>query len=403
MENLLSLIRQSARVYHSEMIAIRRHLHAHPEPSMAEYKTAEFISDLLKKWEIPFRSGIANTGIVAIVEGFHPGKTIALRADMDALPIKEENSISFASQNPGWMHACGHDVHMAILLSVAHILQENRSKLAGRFVLIFQPSEESFPGGAIQMIEQGVLENPVPSAIFALHVSPEMECGTVGAKAGKYMASTDEIYLTVTGKGGHGATPDQNIDPVVAACGMVLQLQQVVSRLAPPDIPTVLSFGKMIANGRTNIIPDTVEIAGTLRTFNEDWRAKALQHIQRIAKAHTQAVGADCEVKIAQGYPFLVNNEQVVKRFFSTASMALKPEKVLELPLRMTSEDFAYFAQKIPACFFRLGVANKEKGILANLHSSRFDVDEKSLEIGTLVMLSVALSEAGNDLNVTIH
>lgn len=385
-------IKAFASVNADEFIRIREHLHMHPELSFKEEETAKFISIKLNEFGIRHTTGIAKTGIVGIIEGINPSKrVIALRADMDALPILETNKVSYKSIKTGVMHACGHDVHMTCLLGAAKILNEMRSEFEGTIKLIFQPSEESFPGGAIKMIEAGVLENPKVDMIIGQHVLPTMEAGMIGLKPGMYMASTDEVYLTVKGKGGHGATPELNIDPIIISAQILVALQQVVSRYANPSVPTTLSFGKIMGDGRTNIIPDEVKIEGTLRTFNETWRAQAQERITAIAKSMAQGMGGDCEVVIDKGYPFLVNDDAITAQVKTDAIAFLGAENVKDLDLRMTAEDFAYYSQHVPACFYRLGVGNKEKGITSNLHTATFDVDSSSIETGIGLMTWLAV------------
>ncbi len=379
--------------FFNEITEMRRHLHANPELSMQEFKTSEYITKKLEEYGISYKSGIAKTGVVGIIEGNGSGnKVVALRADMDALPIQEQNDKPYASKNNGVMHACGHDVHVACLLGAAKILQELRHEIKGKIKLIFQPSEETYPGGAIMMINEGVLENPVPDVIFGQHVFPGLDAGKVGVKPGKYMASTDEVYLTVVGKGGHAATPHLNIDPVVIASNIVVSLQQIVSRNAKPYMPTVLSFGKITAEGRNNIIPDEVKLEGTLRTFDEDWRAEAHKRINEIASGIAKSMKGDCVVRIENGYPFLVNDKQTTENFKGFAAEFLGEENVSELDLAMTAEDFAYFSQKIPSCFFRLGVRNEKKGITSNLHTPTFDIDEEALKAGAGIMAYTAIN-----------
>jgi amidohydrolase len=394
---MIEKIKHLARVYHSEAIAIRRHLHAHPELSARETETAAFICKRLDSYGVNYRKNIAGTGICAMIHGSNPnGKVIALRADMDALPITEKNNTTYTSTNEGVMHACGHDAHMASLLITARILNELRDLFSGTIKLFFQPSEEKYPGGAIQMIEEGVMENPAVEHVFAHHVSPDIEIGKVGFAHGKYMASTDEIFITVKGKGGHGGTPDQNIDSVVIAAHILVSLQQIVSRIAPPGIPTVLSFGRFIADGKTNIIPDEVEMAGTLRTFDEEWRAEAHHKICRMAESVAESMGGSCEIFIDKGYPFLVNDRDLTIRTTDAAKRFIGDENVLQLPMRMTAEDFSYFAQRVPSTFYRIGVGNAEKGISSNLHTSTFNIDEKSLEISSGLMAWIAINELTN-------
>lgn len=375
-----------------ELIAIRRHLHMHPELSMQERETSAFIQSKLTEYGIPFSAGIAVHGIVGLIKGKNPeSRVVALRADMDALPIVEKNPVDYCSQNPGVMHACGHDVHMTSLLGASKILNELREEFEGTIKLIFQPSEERFPGGASMMIKEGVLENPAPQIMYGQHVLPTLEAGNVGMKPGKYMASTDEVYLTVKGKGGHGGTPELNVDPVLIAAHILVALQQVVSRNLPPQLPAVLSFGRFIAEGRTNIIPNEVKLDGTLRTFDEKWRAQAHLNIEKIASSVAEGMGGECEVFIDKGYPFLVNDDEVTARAKQFAIEYLGEEHVVDLDMRMTAEDFAYYSQLVPSCFYRLGIRNENRGILHNLHTDRFDVDESSLETGAGLMAWMAL------------
>jgi len=389
---VIDLIKQKASALQPELIAMRRHLHKHPELSMQELETSAFIRKKLSEYNIPFTSGIAVHGIVGLIKGKNPeSQTIALRADMDALPIIEKNQVEYCSQNPGVMHACGHDVHMTSLLGAAIILNEIKDHFEGTIKLIFQPSEERFPGGASMMIKEGVLENPAPQKMFGQHVLPTLEAGKVGMKPGKYMASTDEVYLTVKGKGGHGATPELNVDPVLIAAHILVALQQIVSRHAPPQLPAVLSFGRFIAEGRTNIIPNEVKLDGTLRTFDEKWRAEAHEKISMMATSIAEGMGGKCEVFIDKGYPFLVNDDVVTAEARQFAVEYLGEENVVDLDLRMTAEDFAYFSQKVPSCFYRLGIRNENRGIIHNLHTDQFDVDETSLETGAGLMAWMAV------------
>lgn len=395
MEDISKKIKDRVRMYHAETVAVRRHIHSYPELSMQENRTAAFVEQQLDKIGIPHER-MAKTGVIGWIDGDEPGNTIALRADMDALPIEEQNNHNFVSKNQGVMHACGHDAHTAVLLGAAHVLYDLKEHMKGRVLLIFQPSEESFPGGAKMLLEEGLFDKYKPTKIFGLHVDPDIESGMIGMKGGQYMASTDEVYLTVKGKGGHGATPDKNVDTVLMASQILVNLQQIASRNAPPDIPTVLSFGRFIAEGRTNIIPDTVKMDGTLRTFNEPWRAKAHDRIEQVAVNTAKSMGGDCEVFIDKGYPYLVNDENLTEKTFGLAQDFLGAGNVRKLAVRMTAEDFAYYSQKVPACFFRLGIRNEKKGIVSNLHTSTFDIDEKSLETGVGMMSWLALSESLN-------
>lgn len=396
--DLLATIKQKAAGMLPELIAIRHHLHKHPELSMQEKETSAFIQSKLTEYGIPFSAGIAVHGIVGLIEGKNPAsRTIALRADMDALPIVEMNEVDYCSVNPGVMHACGHDVHMTSLLGASKILNELKSEFEGTIKLIFQPSEERFPGGASMMIKEGVLENPAPAKIFGQHVLPTLEAGKVGMMPGKYMASTDEVYLTVKGKGGHGGTPELNVDPVLIAAHIVVALQQIVSRNLPPQLPAVLSFGRVVADGRTNIIPGEVKLDGTFRTFDESWRAEAHRKIEKMARAIAEGMGGECEVFIDKGYPFLVNDDKVTAEAKQAAIEYLGPENVVDLDMRMTAEDFAYYSQLVPSCFYRLGIRNESRGIVHNLHTARFDVEETSLEIGAGLMAWMAVNGIKNE------
>jgi amidohydrolase len=328
---------------------------------------------------------------MGMISGAKEGKTIGLRADMDALPIEEKNTHDFVSKKQGIMHACGHDVHIACLLGAAKILYKFKDTIKGNIKLIFQPSEENFPGGAIEMIKEGVLENPKVDFMLGQHVFPQLESGEISIKSGKLMASTDEIYINVIGKGGHGATPHLNTDPVVIASQIIIALQQLISRNNAADNPCVLSFGRFIADGKTNIIPDTVQLEGTLRCFNENWREKAHKRITEIAEKTADAMQAKAEVRIDKGYPFLINNEALSHKLNVHFQNVLGKEKIKEIDLQMTAEDFAYFSHQLPSCFIKLGCANKEKNITANLHNACFDIDENSLYYGSIVLASAAL------------
>ncbi len=384
---LVNKIKGLSKQFFEEVVYHRRHFHAMPELAMHETGTAAYIASRLSGMDIPFEQGVAETGIVAHIKGKNPAAAmIALRADMDALPIHEENSVAYKSTVPGVMHACGHDVHMASLLGTARILQSLRNEWEGTVRLIFQPSEEKYPGGASLMMQAGALDNPRPAAIFGQHVFPGLPAGKVGIRSGRYMASTDEVYITIKGKGGHAATPHLNVDPVVIASHVVLALQQIVSRNATPYIPTVLSFGRITGEGQTNVIPDEVKMEGTFRTFDEEWRDKAHLRIRETAVFVAQGMGGDCDVFIDKGYPYLVNNDKLADEFRKDATDFLGEEHVEELDLSMTAEDFAFYSQKLPACFYRLGTRNVEKGITANQHTSTFDVDEDALETGMGLM-----------------
>jgi amidohydrolase len=394
MPTLKNRIKRLARVYLREVTQIRRYLHQYPELSGKEALTAEFISKQLAGWGIEHQTGIAGHGIVGIIRGEKPGdRVIALRADMDGLPIRELNQSDYISKNKGVMHACGHDVHMASLLGTARILKSLEPELCGTVKLIFQPSEEKYPGGALPMIKAGVLESPKPDFIIGQHVYPELEAGKIGLRSGKYMASTDEVHLTIKGKGGHAAIPHKVTDPVTITALIIVALQQIVSRNAQPTTPSVLSFGRIIAEGQANIIPDEVKVSGTMRTFDEEWRLEIQKKIRTIASSIAEGMGGTCEVSIHKGYPFVYNDPQVTEKVKALAEEYLGKENVVELDMRMTAEDFSYFAREVPGCFYRLGVMNQARGIISNLHTSTFDADESSLETGVGLMSWIVAHE----------
>jgi len=382
---------------YKETVAHRRHLHTRPELSFKEYNTSAFVADKLADLGIPFEKK-TDTGIVALLTGTKEvsGRVVALRADMDALPIEEENEVPYKSQNVGVMHACGHDVHTSSLLATAGILSRLKAKFSGAVKFIFQPGEEKLPGGASLMIKEGVLENPGPQAILGQHVMPELPVGRVGFPSGSYMASNDEIYITVIGRGGHAAMPHLTIDPVSIACQMITALQQIVSRRANPLIPSVLSFGKIIANGSNNIIPDKVMIEGTFRTLNEPWREEAHKTMKEMAISLVMGMGGKCTFEIRKGYPVLINEEALTTEMRHQAEDFLGKDKVVDLDIWMAAEDFAFYAQHVPGCFYRLGVGNEVNGITSGLHTSTFDIDEKALETGSGLMAYLALKSLGN-------
>lgn len=386
-------VQQEAKNIAQEIIEIRRHLHAHPELSFQEYNTSAFIEKHLQSLKISY-SKIAGTGLLALIEGKNPTKkTIALRADIDALPIVEANDVPYKSTVEGVMHACGHDVHTSSLLGTAKILQTLKDNFEGTIKLLFQPGEEKMPGGASLMIKEGALTNPAPESIIGQHVMPFIPVGKVGFRSGMYMASTDELYFTVKGKGGHGAMPEKNIDPVLITSHIIVALQQVVSRNCDPKVPCVLSFGKVIANGATNIIPDEVKVEGTFRTMDEAWRAEAHKKMIKIAEGIAEAMGGVCEFTVLNGYPFLKNDPPLTNRAKKNAIEYLGEDNVVDLDLWMAAEDFSYYSQQVPACFYRLGTRNEEKGIISSVHTPTFDIDEKALEIGSGLMAWLALNE----------
>lgn len=391
---LLDSIKKLSVDYAHDVIAFRRHLHANPELSYEEFKTAKFVAEQLRAFGLAPTEGVAETGVVVLVEGKNPSKkTIALRADMDALPIEEANQVSYKSKNSGVMHACGHDVHTSSLLGTARILNELKTQFEGTVKFIFQPGEEKNPGGASIMIKEGVLENPKPASIIGQHVMPLIPVGKIGFREGMYMASADEIYLKVIGKGGHGAAPDLAIDPIVIASHIIIALQQIISRNASPKQPTVLTFGNIIGKGATNIIPDEVNIAGTFRAMNEEWRAAGLKKIKKMAESIAEGMGGRCEVEISHGYPYLENNPELTRRIKQAAIEYVGRENVLDIDITLGAEDFSYYSQVIPASFYRLGTRNEAKGFTSYVHTPTFDIDEDALKISTGLMAWMAIQE----------
>jgi amidohydrolase len=391
-------IKHLAQSYHSDVIAMRRYLHENPELSYEEVETGKYVANKLKEYEIPHVHGVADNGVVGIIEGRNPHKrVIALRADMDALPIKEANDVPYKSKKDGVMHACGHDAHTSSLLGAARILNELKDNFEGTIKLIFQPAEEKTPGGASIMIKEGVLENPKPLSILGQHVHPPLEAGKVGLKGGIYMASSDELYLTIKGKGGHGAMPQECIDPILIAAHIITALQQIVSRNADPSVPTVLTLGKINSKGgATNVIPDEVKIEGTFRTLSEPWRNEAKRRMRKIAEGIAESMGGECIFTIEHGYPVLFNDEMLTDKIKNFMIEYAGAENVVDLPMRMTSEDFAYYSQEMPACFYRLGTGNKSKGITSGLHTDTFNIEESSLELSIGLLAWLAVKELEN-------
>lgn len=396
MMGLLEKIKSLSEQYSGEVIESRRHLHANPELSYQEHNTARFVAEQLRSFGISVVEGIATTGLLAEVKGRNPEKkSIALRADMDALPISEANDVSYKSKVPGVMHACGHDVHTASLLGTAKILHSVRDQFEGTVRFLFQPGEEKNPGGASYMIRDGALNNPQPSGIIGQHVFPLLPVGKVGFREGMYMASCDEIYLRVIGKGGHAAAPDLAIDPILISSHIIIALQQIISRNASPKQPTVLSFGNIIGKGATNIIPNEVNIAGTFRAMNEEWRASALKKIRKMAESIAEGMGGRCEVEISRGYPYLENNPELTRSIRRAAEAYVGSENVVDIDITLGAEDFSYYSQVIPASFYRLGTSNAAKGITSYVHTPTFNVDEDSLKIGPGLMAWMAVNELG--------
>ncbi|MFD2873710.1 M20 family metallopeptidase [Mucilaginibacter ximonensis] len=389
-------IQELSKNLFNEVVANRRHIHSHPELSFHEVETSAFVAKKLDELGIGWER-MADNGLVALIKGEKPSdKVVALRADMDALPILEANDVPYKSQNDGVMHACGHDVHTSSLLGTAKILTELKSEFGGTVKLIFQPAEEKLPGGASLMIKEGVLENPKPDAVLGQHVMPLIDAGKFGFRAGQYMASTDELYVTVKGKGGHGAQPQQNIDPVLITAHILVALQQIVSRNAHPANPTVLSFGKVIANGATNVIPNEVKLEGTFRAMDEEWRAEAHTKMKKMAEGIAESMGGSCEFNIMKGYPFLINEPKLTHATRAHAEDYLGKENVVDLDIWMAAEDFAYYSQVSDACFYRMGTRNESRGITSAVHTPTFDIEETALEQSIGLMAYLAIKQLGN-------
>lgn len=391
--SLKEKIQGLAKKYNKEIISLRRHLHAHPELSFEEFETSKFVRDYLDKNNIPYKGGYVKTGVVAHIKGKNPSKkVIALRADMDALPIQETNKVAYKSKNDGVMHACGHDVHTSSVLGAAKILNELKDEFEGTIKIVFQPGEELLPGGASLMLKENALKKPDAELIIGQHVYPQLPAGQVGFRKGMYMASADEIYVTVKGAGGHAALPNKCVDPIVITAQIISALQSIVSRYNSPITPSVLSFGRIEGLGVTNIIPDEVKLEGTFRTFDEEWRADAKVKMKKMAEGIAEAMGGSCDFVIEDGYPFLVNDEDVTEECWQAANEFLGEENVKALDLRMTSEDFAYYSQIMPSCFYRLGITKPKDGKVEGLHTSTFDIDESAMETSVGLMSFLAMS-----------
>ena len=388
-------IKELASKYFNEIIDIRRHLHQFPELSFQEHKTSKYISGILTKWNINHSIGYANTGIVAIIEGKNPqSNVVALRADFDALPIQEENKVDYCSKNDGIMHACGHDAHTSSLLGTVRILNDLKDNLTGTVKFIFQPAEEMIPGGAKQMIEEGVMDKPKVKYMFGQHVFPDLEVGMVGFCPGKYMASTDELYFTIKGKGGHAAIPEKNINPIVIGSILIQKLYEHFDK--EKNRPSVFSIGYINGEGSTNIVPDIVSLKGTFRCMDERFRSLSHRKMLEICDFTQSNHNVKIELNIKKGYPYLENDVTLTTKAISYAKEFLSESQIVELPIRMTAEDFSYYTRHAPSCFYRLGTANKKKGITHGLHTSRFDIDEKSLEIGMGLMSWIAIRTLEN-------
>lgn len=385
-QTLQQQIRSLAKKYGSTFIDIRHQLHANPELSYQEFETSQFIQQKLTEYNIPFEVK-ATTGVVGLIRGKNPAKrVVALRADMDALPIQEQNDIPYKSTKPGIMHACGHDVHTSCLLGAAKILSELKDEWEGTVKLIFQPGEERNPGGASILIKEGVLENPAPQSIYALHVHPTLPTGKLSFRGGMVMASADEIYITIKAKGGHAAAPHLTADTILIASHLIIALQQVVSRNNNPFNPSVLSITSFQGGNATNVIPSEVKLMGTFRAMNEQWRFDAHNIIKRIATELVESMGATLDIHIDVGYPFVLNDEKLCAAARKKAEIFVGESNVEETELRMGAEDFAYYSHQIPGCFFRLGTMNPSKGNFTGVHTPTFNIDEDAIELGMAMM-----------------
>lgn len=394
MSNPIAQIKSLSEKYYGSILDIRKHLHANPELSFQEFETAKFIEKQLLEMGITNFERKAETGITFMLEGHEDnGKVVALRADIDALPIIEANQVPYKSKNEGIMHACGHDVHTSSLLGAIKILNEMKDQFKGKVKVIFQPGEERLPGGASLLIKEGILENPKPNRILGQHVMPFIDSGKVGFRKGMYMASADEIYFTVTGKGGHAAMPENLIDPVLITSHIIVALQQIVSRRSSPKIPSVLSFGDVHANGATNVIPNEVKVKGTFRTYDETWRAEAHKLMTEMAEGMAKSMGGSCDFQVHKGYPHLKNHPEYTQFNMDKAIAYLGEENVEEIDLWLAGEDFAFYSHHVDACFYRLGTRNESKGITSGVHTPTFDIDEPSLKIGMGLMAWLAMSE----------
>jgi amidohydrolase len=386
MSTLQEQIKKLARSYAPDFIDVRHHLHAHPELSYQEFETSRFIQHKLSEFDIPFKV-MAQTGVVGLIEGKNPGKkVIALRADIDALPITEANEVPYKSTRAGVMHACGHDVHTTCLLGAAKILQELRHEWEGTVKLIFQPGEERNPGGASILIKEGVLENPAPKAIYGLHVHPQLSIGQVSFRGGQVMASADEIYITIKGKGGHAAAPHLTVDTVLIASHLIVSLQQIISRNRNPLSPSVLSICSIQGGHTTNVIPSEVKLMGTFRALDEEWRFKAHELIRQQCTQLVHAMGGEIDLHIDVGYPTVYNHEGLNEKARQLAEQYMGPAHVETTEMRMGAEDFGYYTQRIPGCFYRLGVMNTAKGITSGVHTPTFNIDESAIETGMGMM-----------------
>jgi len=391
--NIKDSIQNYSDLFMEEIISIRRHLHMYPELSFNEANTSRFIRELLDKWDVSYDYPFVDHGLLARIEGAKSdGPVIALRSDMDALPIQEQTRLEYTSKNDGVMHACGHDIHMASLMGTIRILNEMKEHINGKVLFIFQPGEEKLPGGAKLMMEEGVFKKNRPDYIIAQHVLPEMEIGTVGFREGEYMASSDEIYITVKGQGGHGALPEKIIDPIIMSSHILIALKEKINNKTSNGIPTVLSFGKVNADGAVNVIPDEVQIEGTFRTMNESWRKEVHRLIEEIAGGIAKNMGGSINLEVRHGYPVLKNDPVLTQKSRQIAIDFLGADHVVDMDIRMTAEDFGWYSHAYPSMMYRLGVKRPDAVQLLPLHTSRFIADEEALNTGMSTMAWLTLN-----------
>jgi amidohydrolase len=373
-----------------QVVLDRRLLHANPELGFQEHETARFVTERLRALGLEPQTGVAGTGVVVLIHGAGPGKTVMLRADMDALPIDELNEVPYRSLKSGVMHACGHDGHTAILLNVARVLIERRSQFAGTVKLIFQPCEETFPGGAVRMIAEGVLDSPHVDAVFGLHLSQDLPLGIVRAHAGPAMASADTFKITITGKGGHGAMPEQCVDAALIAAQVTVALHSIIAREVKPIDPAVVTVGSIHAGSAANIIPQTAMLTGTVRAFSPEVRQHLAQRIEEIAVGVARAMRAECECEYVWGNPCLVNDAAMTALVAEAAKDIVGGQRFTDGEPIMGAEDFSSFLERVPGCFFFVGTRNEERGLIWGHHHPRFDVDEAALPLGIELMVAVA-------------
>jgi hippurate hydrolase len=399
--SLLSTLRSRSADLHPRVVDLRRRIHRNPELSRNEHDTAALVADALHEIGLDrVETGIYGTGVLGTLAGGRPGRTVLLRADLDALPIQEETGLDFASQNEGIMHACGHDAHTASLLGTAQILADIRSRVPGTIRFCFQPTEEKIPGGATFMIEEGVLEargdEPAVDYVLGQHVRPDLPAGAIGVRGGPFMASADEVHVTVRGEGGHAASPHElTSDATVAAAHVVTALQTVVSRNSPPGTPSILTIGRFVADGATNVIPPSAHLEGTFRTMDDEWRAEAHDRIRQVVRRTAQAHGAEADVDVRVGYPAVHNDPSAASVVQSAAREYVGETGTVDLDPWYAGEDFAYFTNARPGVFYALGVGNKDAGIVHGLHTSQFTIDEDALRIGPGFMALAAIRLAG--------